>query len=171
MERNGASRTGRGASIALWALRIAWLAATWMVLTDSRNVQELILGTAVVIIVAFGVSLIARPRPADAWARIRTGPRLTPAILSALGKLGRDSVLLSWLAVKAVATRRPIHGRFRAAPYRPGTRRDGVGGLIATELIGSIAPNRYVVGVDEQQGLVMIHELAPSADPVDPLNR
>jgi hypothetical protein len=171
MERNGASRAGRGASIALWSLRIGALAATWLVLTDSRNVQELILGFAVVVVVALGVALIARPRPLDAWARMRTGIRLAPAILTALGRLGRESVLLCWLAVKAVVTRRPIQGRFRAAPYRPGARREGVGGLIATELIGSLAPNRYVVGVDEEGGLVMIHELAPSAEPVDPLGR
>jgi multisubunit Na+/H+ antiporter MnhE subunit len=169
MERNGASRAGRGASIGLWAWRIAALAATWLLLTDSRNLQELILGAAAVTLVALATGLIAHSPPRERWARIRTALGLVPALLAQLVALAADSARMSWLAISALAARKPLRGRFRAAPYEPGRRRPGVGGVIATELIGSVAPNRYVVGVDEDRGIVMIHELAQSSDPVDRL--
>jgi Na+/H+ ion antiporter subunit len=157
-------------SVLLWVLRVAALAGVWLVLTDSRNTQELILGSAAVAITAVATSVIARTRPRDAWARLRAGARLALTHLpAALWRLCSESAVLAWRVAGAVVGRHSLGGRFRAAAYRPGGERRGVAGTVATELIGSLAPNRYVVGVDEDRGIVIIHELAFSHEPVDPM--
>jgi hypothetical protein len=138
----------------VWLLRLAALVALWLALTDSRNVQELMLGLGVVALAAAAASVVERPRPSETLARLAVPARLGLRRCAA--------------PVRALAARRTIHGRFRAVPYRPGRARRGVGGRILTESLGSLQANRYVVGVDEDRQLVVVHELRPSDEPIDP---
>jgi hypothetical protein len=82
-------------------------------------------------------------------------------------RLVTDNVIL----VGAVARRlrgRQVYGRFRAAPHRPEAARDTAAGRAATELLGSLQPNRYVVGIDPDEQTILIHELVPTDEPLDP---
>jgi hypothetical protein len=153
----------------VWLLRLAALVALWLALTDSRNVQELMLGLGVVALAAAAASVVERPRPSETLARLAVPARLGLRRCAApVWRLVRDSAIISAATVRALAARRTIHGRFRAVPYRPGRARRGVGGRILTESLGSLQANRYVVGVDEDRQLVVVHELRPSDEPIDP---
>jgi hypothetical protein len=62
-------------------------------------------------------------------------------------------------------------GEFRAATYRPEAARRTAAGRAVTEIWGSLPANRYVVGIDEETGTLLIHELVRSDEPLDPLAR
>jgi hypothetical protein len=40
---------------------------------------------------------------------------------------------------------------------------------VAIEAWASLAPNRYVIGIDEEAGTALVHELVPSDFPHTPL--
>jgi hypothetical protein len=54
--------------------------------------------------------------------------------------------------------------------YRPGPERRSSAGRTLTEIWGSLTPNRYVVGIDEEEGMLLVHELVRTEQPLDPLS-
>ena len=64
---------------------------------------------------------------------------------------------------------RNVRGSFRAVRYRPDAPRRSAAGRAVTEIWGSLTPNRYVVGTDEEEGVLLIHELVRRDQPIDPL--
>jgi hypothetical protein len=80
--------------------------------------------------------------------------RLPPMVLS-------DSLVLARVLYDHVTGRKRANGAFRAIPFKPGgddataaTRRALVIGAI------SLTPNTYVVGIDTQADLILVHQLA-----------
>src|SRR4051795_11553203 len=91
------------ASVRIWVLRVVALALVWVALTDSRNPQELILGTAVVIVVVAALSLFARPPATESLARLAVPARVGARRLARpIWLLFRDSAAVSALVVRAV---------------------------------------------------------------------
>jgi hypothetical protein len=158
------SVTTRARSLALrWGL----LAGLWLVLVDSRRWQELAVGgLAAALAAALGPAIV---RPGAAIA--------TPASVFAVG--ARRLLAPLWRLVRDIAplTRalgdrlrgRGTAGSFRAARYAPDAPRRSAAGRALTELWGSTQANRYVIGVDEDDQTILIHELVSSDEPIDPL--
>jgi hypothetical protein len=81
--------------------------------------------------------------------------------------------VLALVLVKALA-RRDVAGSFRVVRFEDGDDHALHGGRVAlAETFGSLAPNTYVVGVDRERGVMLLHQLRPTDDPggdADPLD-
>ena len=152
-----------------WLVRAGLLMALWLALTDTKNTQDLVAGGVAAIIGATVAGSIGRPGAprtvAKSLALLRLGPQ---RLLRPLRRLPVDTVLLAAALVRRLAGSRET-GELRAAPYRPDAPRRSSAGRALTEVWGSLTPNRFVVGVDDEEGIVLIHELVRTDEPIDPL--
>lgn len=158
----GGGRSGAAIAWVGW-----WLvsAAIYLVLVDTVVVPELATGAVIVITAATGATLVRAQRrvvmrPDPAWLRGLWRPVAT---------YPRDL----WTVTRALVRRRPVTGSLYALPFHPGT--DDARSTTRRVLgptAGSFAPNTFVVGLDRETGLLLVHQLVPSADPrqdADPL--
>jgi hypothetical protein len=152
-----------------WLVRWALLMALWLVLTDTQQWPELTAGAVAAALGATVAGLIVRagqPKTlAKSAAILRLGPR----------RLGRplirmvvDTGILILALARTLTGRRP-RGSFRVVRYMPDAPRRSAAGRALTEIWGSLTPNRYVIGTDDEEGILMVHELVRTDEPVDPL--
>lgn len=155
---------------ALRGLLVWWvvLFAFWLLLVDTVKLAELAAGAFAALLGALGAVLTSRgagprPRPRLAWlARV-------PA---ALIRLPLDSGVLVLALWRRLASRRPVNGSFRAVRFRGGAR-DGhsVARRATAKWLDSLGPNSYVVSIDEEHDVLLVHQLVPPEDPgsADPM--
>lgn len=157
-------------------IRRAWIAGLglvlggsfYLLLIDNPSSPELyaLAAVALACAVAFVVS-----REQD-LAEARINPRWLLGAWRVLAKIGPDIFLLCREALIQLVRPRAARGEFRAVPFRPteDTPEDA-GRRALTEWIGSIAPNTIVVGVDDERGLLLVHQLRRQGEPedIDPL--
>ena len=146
---------GRRGAVAAWLAWWALLAALYVVLTDSRRVEELVaagiigaLGATAAAIVRRGRGVVLRPRPGDVVGELRHALRWP-----------RD------LALLAVALVRRPGGRVVETPFEltGDEARDAARNALA--VAGrSLSPNTIVIAVDEERGVVRAHELVAGRD-------
>lgn len=161
---------GLPTGFAVWILRWTLLFAIWLGLTDSRRWQELGVGAVAAALAVILSTAIVRPG----------APRRRGSLSVAAGIGVRRLVRPAWrlvldCGVVARALERRLRegapgGGFRAAAYRPDEPRRNAAGRTLTELLGSLPANRYVVGIDDEEGTLLVHELVPSDEPIDPLS-
>ena len=150
----------------------AWwivLAALWLVLDDNVSLPELITGAVAAMLGATAAELVhsqnlVRVRVRRRWLTHAWRPilRLLPDTARVMGVLLRQLVL-----------RRPARGSFRAVRFRHGYEKgayDTTRRALA-KAAGSFAPNGYVVGVDAERELLLVHQLEPTGGQtgLDPL--
>jgi hypothetical protein len=70
-----------------------------------------------------------------------------------------DTVLLSGAAIAQLRHRKRERGQFRAIPFKAGTSEHDRGRFALTEIVGSLAPNTIVIGVDAESALLLVHQL------------
>jgi multisubunit Na+/H+ antiporter MnhE subunit len=152
------SEPKRGRHLAIWS---GALVALWLALTTTLDVQELVAGALAAAVAAVTAELVraqglVRFRPMPRWlVRSRILPR---RVLS-------DSVLLGRVLFRHALRREVASGAFRALGFDPGgddarsaTRR----ALVIAAI--SLTPNTIVVGIDRNERLILVHQLAPSRD-------
>ncbi|HKN94900.1 MAG TPA: Na+/H+ antiporter subunit E [Thermoleophilaceae bacterium] len=150
----------------------AWwiaLAALWLLLVDNVKFPELMTGAAAALIGSVAAEVVhsqslVRLRVKPSWARYAWRP-----LVRVFPETGRVLLVL----LRQLVLRRPAHGEFRVVPFRPG-RPDGGHDMTRRALAkaaGSFAPNTYVVGVDDEREVMLVHQLEPSDDAseLDPL--
>jgi multisubunit Na+/H+ antiporter MnhE subunit len=154
-----------------WLLRWLVLMVIWLALTDTKNTQDVLAGIVAAALGATVAGLVTRrgsPKPvAKSLALLQLGPR---RLLRPLGRLVVDTGILTAALGRRLAGRR-VRGSFRAVRFRPDAPRRSAAGRALTEVWGSLTPNRYVVGTDDEEQLLLIHELVPADEPADPLAR
>ena len=159
----------RTAALGRWLLRWLFLAALWLALTDTHKEPELIAGAVAAAIGATMAGRVVRPgpprTPSKALAALGIGPCL---LIRPLWRLIVDTALLAGALWRQIVLRRPATGSFRAVRYAPGQSRRSAAGRTLTEVWGSLVPNRYVVGIDEEESTLLVHELVRSDEPLDP---
>jgi multisubunit Na+/H+ antiporter MnhE subunit len=152
-----------------WLVRWALLMALWLVLLDTRQWPELIAGAATAAIGATVAGLVVRPGQPKTVAKSLSLLRLGPRRLGRpLARLVADTALIAGALARSLAGRTP-RGSFRVVRYVPDAPRRSAAGRALTEIWGSLTPNRYVVGTDDEEGILMVHELIRSDEPIDPL--
>jgi hypothetical protein len=163
-------RRAAGGRLAIWGARWLALALLWLALADSRARPELIAAAVAALIGAAFAALISRPgrpRTLSAIARLAgLGPR---RLGRPLIRLVLDNGPLAAGLWHRIARRERVTGRLLTAPLPRDSALESAAGRVAIEAWGSLTPNRYVIGVDEEAGTVLVHELAPSGAPVAPL--
>lgn len=143
---------------------ILWWCAlfgVWLVLVDSLAHPEVAAGPVaalLALLVVLGVSAHARRHYR---ARLRW--------IGVLGHLPagivRDSALLGRVLFRHVVLRRPPSGAFRLVPFPAGARDDpeSIAWQALATIATSLTPNTYIVGIDDQRGVALVHQLVPSS--------
>jgi hypothetical protein len=152
-----------------WLVRACLLMVLWLALTDTKNTQDLVAGAVTAVVAATIAGLVWRPGSPRTVAKtvslLRLGPR---RLLHPLARLPVDTAILAAALARRLAGRRES-GVFRAVRYRPDPPRRSAAGRALTETWGSLTPNRFVVGTDEEEGILLVHELVRTDQPLDPL--
>ncbi len=147
-------------------LQAAGLYAIWLLIDDNVSQPELFTGIAVALL-SLTLAVVVRR---SSTVRIRVRPAMLRYAYRLPSLLVADSVRVCGVVLRALVLRRPIHGRLRAARYRSsGDAEAALGRRVLTEWAASIAPNRYVIGIDIEAGVLLVHELVETKGPVDPL--
>jgi len=112
---------------------------------------------------ATGTLLVEDERDLRLWPKARWARRLAPT-------LGR-SLLDCGVLAKALL-RRPARGRLRAIEFPVGARGPRARAKrVAAKWLDSLGPNSYVIGVDAERDVMLVHQLVPPDDPAsaDPM--
>jgi hypothetical protein len=155
--------------LAAWGARWLALFLLWLALADSRARPELIAAAVAALIGAGFAALISRPgRPRTlrtAARLLKLGPR---RVGRPLPRLVLDNGPLAVTLWRRLARGEQVSGRLLTAQLPRESALDSAAGRVAIEAWGSLTPNRYVIGIDEEAGILLVHELVPSRDPVVP---
>jgi multisubunit Na+/H+ antiporter MnhE subunit len=142
--------------------------ALWVLLVFKTEPAEFVAGALAAAVAATGAELV-RSRgyvpfaPELAWSR-------------GLLRLPREVVMDTWrmgmLLVRHFVRGDPIKGCFRVVHFSAGSRDDPHAQARRTvaEWLGCVSPNTYVIGIDEQHHVAVVHqlirdELPPELDP------
>jgi hypothetical protein len=142
------------------AWSIAWVAAAslYLLLIDITDLPELLVGAGAAVLAATGAELAREQGVVGESIRWRWLLRMHRPIL----KVPVDIVIVSLMALRAVVDRRARHGTFRALPFASGGPEQLASGRRAlAEALGSLAPNTFVIGIDEDRELILAHQLRP----------
>ena len=144
------------------AQRIVWLLLLdgfWMLFVVTTALPELALGAGSAVLALIGVVVLGN----------QTGLHRPPK----LAWLGRAAILLPRLVTdtgtvfgalaRQLLRREPALGSFRAVPYQSG-QTDAPSAAAADAFVvaaNSVTPNTIVLDVDQLNGVVLVHQLAP----------
>lgn len=137
--------------------------ALWVLLVFKTEPAEFVAGALAAALAATGAELVrargyAPSPPRLAWSR-------------GLIRLPRDVIMDTWrmtaLLVRSLIGREPIKGHFRIVSYRAGSEDDPRAEARRTVAVwlGTISPNTYVIGVDEEHHVVVLHQLIRDDQP------
>ena len=141
-----------GAWVVWWVLLMSF----WVVLDDSIAVDELLAGAGAAALAAFLAELVGHQ--AATRFRMRIG-WVTP-VLGLPGQVVRDTVIvLAALGRRLARGELPPSG-FREIPAHFGGASQ-VGVTRRVLLVGgrSVAPNTFVLGIDEERNVMVLHQL------------
>ncbi len=132
----------------------------YLLLIDTTSVPELYVlgGVALVAAVAFESSREAgftEARFRARWLRLFWRPVVRVPV---------DIVLVCREALAQLVHRRAARGQFRAVRFAGGDSETDHGRRALTELLGSLAPNTIVIGIDPERGLLLVHQLRRDGD-------
>jgi hypothetical protein len=146
-----------------WWLALFWL---WLLLVGQWNREQLV-AAAIAAAIAGG---------AAEFARSRTGfsaplpPRLLADLPKALGMVFVDFGILAWALLAGVARRRIVRGELVPRELPRGSWVTGGAGPRAwTVLVASFSPNAYVVDVDSESRVVLLHDLVRNRESEKPV--
>ena len=156
--------------VAFW---LAWWAvsyAFWLLAVFKTEPAELVAGAIAAAFAATGAELVrsrgyAPFAPELAWSR-------------GLLRIPREVVMDTWhmarLLVRHFVKGEPIEGTLRIVQFDPGPPDDPRAAAMRTVVgwLGCISPNTYVIGIDEDHSVAVLHqliraELPPELDPFE----
>ena len=150
-----------GRRAVLW---IAWwlvLMGAWLLLTSTTDPVEMIAGAVAAAIAATVAELV---RIQDLQA-MRVRPRWLPRAARLPRLIITDTWMVMAALVQRILFRRSVRGKFLALPFDPGDDDDpyaaGRRALITAAI--SVTPNTYVVGIDADRNLILVHQLVPAS--------
>jgi hypothetical protein len=156
-------------NVRAWARRASvwwtgWVlsAALYLLLIDTTDLPELLVGAGAAAIAATGFGLARERYLAAQTFRLGWLPRLYRPFV----KVPADVALVSWAALMGLASlaspasRQPVRGEFRAVPFHCGDDEAlEIGRRALAESLGSFAPNTIIIGVDPERELLLGHQL------------
>jgi multisubunit Na+/H+ antiporter MnhE subunit len=140
-----------------WILWYVPLVVLWLLFVDTFAVQELVLGLAAAAVAATAADLVR----AQDLVRFRMHRSWLRDLGQVPGQVLRDSGLLA-AALWGHLRGRPCAGAFRALPF-PAEPDDAVSAArraLVTSVV-SLTPNTYVVGIEGDDGMMLVHQLVP----------
>ncbi len=149
---------------------IAWyipLVGLWLAFVGTLDRHELLLGLAAAALGATAQELVN----AQDLVRFRLEPRWLRDLRPLPWQVVADSWLLTVVLIRQLARGQRAAGAFRTVPF-PAPAEDDARANARKALVTaavSLTPNTYVVGIEGEDGSMLVHQLVPSADaPVPP---
>ena len=138
-----------------WWLALFWL---WMLLVGEWDATEWV--------AAAGAAAVGATLGELARARLEVAPRLPLRALvdvpQVLAMVAVDFGILVWALLRSLVRREVVRGSFRSHELETGGRdARGVGLRAWTEIAATYSPNAYVVEIEPERGLVLLHDLVP----------
>jgi multisubunit Na+/H+ antiporter MnhE subunit len=133
------------------------LMSLWVAIDDSFESDELLVGAGVAVSGALAADLVCR----QAQVRLQVRAAWLPRALSLPGQVVQQTFLVfAALAKSLPAASPPPGGGFREVPVRYGD--DTPAGATRRFLLTgarSLAPNEFVLGIDADRGVMIVHQL------------
>jgi len=151
----------RASRVITWLTWWVLMMSFWVALDDSLRSDELLAGAGAAAIAAVGAELVGHQ--ARTRYRIRAAWLLSAARLP--GQVAKETVLVFGALGRTLATRKPPpHGAFTEIPVRYGDDTPlGVTRRVLLTGAHSLAPNSFVLGMDEDRDVMIVHQLVPEA--------
>jgi multisubunit Na+/H+ antiporter MnhE subunit len=160
-----------GTVVLSWLVTAGVLFAFWLLLIDTIEEAQLWTGLVAAVLGATGSELVR------AQGIARVSPRRPALLLRAwrpFVTIPRDLALLCREAALGLLGRRRPSGRLRALPFDPGSGEPpDRARFAAAEMAGSFSPNTFVIGIDPEEHVILVHQLVPDEEhpgkTIDPL--
>jgi multisubunit Na+/H+ antiporter MnhE subunit len=153
------SRAPRGRGAVTWVTWWVLLMSLWVAVDDSLEPDELVAGALAAALAALAAALVTE----QAGLRFRVRAAWLPRALSLPGQVVRDTwIVFAVLAAVIARKTPPPSGTFKELPVRYGD--DSPLGLTRRVLLigaRSLAPNEFVLGIDPDRDVMVVHQLAP----------
>jgi hypothetical protein len=134
--------------------------AFYLLLVDTTSLPELYVLVAVALIATVALEA-AR---AHGFSEARFSLRWLRRSWRAVVRVPLDTGLLCREALAQLTQRKRTRGQFRVVPFKAGTSQSDRGRYALTEIVGSLAPNTIVIGVDADSDLLLVHQLRRNGD-------
>jgi multisubunit Na+/H+ antiporter MnhE subunit len=135
-------------------------AAFYLLLVDTTSLPELYVLVAVALIATVAFEAAREHGFPEARFSLRWLRRSWRAVV----RVPLDTGLLCREALAQLTQPRRTRGQFRAVPFKAGTSESDRGRYALTEIVGSLAPNTIVIGVDADSDLLLVHQLRRNGD-------
>lgn len=159
----GGTRPPAGNRLPVHRRVLVWLAwwvlmmGLWVMVDDSIQFDELLAGAGAAAIAALGAELATYQ--ASVRLRVRPGRPLAAAALKLPAQLARDTAAVFAVLARTLASGgRPPSGEYAEVPVDVPP---GEAGRVLLTGLRSFTPNTFVLGVDDERGVMVVHHLLP----------
>lgn len=132
------------------------LLALWLLFVDSLAIEEVVLGAIAAALAATAADFVR----AQDLVRFRLRARWLTGLWTLPWQIVVDSGLLAVALWRQLRSPGSVHGVFRVLPFpREGDDAVATARRALVTSVASIAPNTYVVGIEGEEGAILIHQL------------
>ncbi len=155
--------------VIFWIVWWVLLTGLWIPLAFEVAVPELVAGALAAAAGATLATAVRSQRLISFRPQLRWGLRLWRLPMQVV----LDTGLLVAVLWRRLVMRQPVSSSFRAIPFRAvGENPEANARRAMAMTIGSIAPNTYVIDIDQDYQLILVHQLVPKpgdSKSIDPL--
>ena len=153
-----------------WAISWVLLTGLYILLVlDSVDIAELVMGAIAAAFGATAAAVVRSQRLVVFRPQLRWALGLWRLPLQAV----RDTGVLVAALGRRLILRQPVDGSFRAVRFRDaGEDAEAAARRAIAKGVASFAPNTYVLDIDREHELILVHQLVPRPDrpkEIDPL--
>lgn len=160
---------GRVRPVLHWIVWWVALAGLWLLLAGNTKQNEVLVGICVAGLAASAARIVERERRL-AWA---PRGRWLLAAWRPLLRLVVDTGIVATVLWRRVVLRKRVEGRLRAVRFTTtGDDPSYATARVLTKGLASLAPNTYVVSIDDDDEVMLVHQLVRTDDSrdLDPLD-
>ncbi|HEX6450897.1 MAG TPA: Na+/H+ antiporter subunit E [Trebonia sp.] len=142
------------------AVWLAWwmlMMSLWVMIDDSLQFDELLAGAGAAAIAAVAAEFAAYQ--ASVRYRVRPGWRLAAEILRLPGEVVHDTLTVFGALARMLVTGRAPEGGYAELPAGGPVGEKGEAGRVLLTGVRSFAPNTFVLGIDDERHVLVVHRL------------
>ena len=141
--------------VAIALAGFAFAAAFYLLLVDTTSLPELV----ALVVIALLATIAFEASREQGFPEARISASWLAGTWRALARVPSDSLLLTRLAIAQLLHPRGRRGELRAIHFAGGDTESDRGRFALTEIVGSLAPNTIVIGVDPESERLLVHQL------------
>jgi hypothetical protein len=147
--------------VAITLVGFSFAGAVYLLLVDTTSLPELYVLAGVALLAGVAFEASREEGFAEAWV----SPRWLARAWRAVARVPAEIALLFREAIEQLLHRKRVRGEFRAIRFKGGEGEQDRGRFALTEIVGSLAPNTIVIGIDPDAELLLVHQLRRKGGP------